>query len=82
MTKVKLYHLPTDRTILFYISRDITTKEELREILLEFNQNDKHWIVLDIKAVNKIVTNLIKAIVKSTTNIEDVICHCHKYLIV
>jgi len=82
MTKVKLYHLPTDRVITFYINRNITTKEELREIMTECNQNDKHWIVLDIKAVNKIVTNLIKAIVKSTTNIEDVICHCHKYLIV
>lgn len=82
MTKVKLYHLPTDRVITFYINRSIMTTEELREILLKFNQNDKHWIILNIKAVNKIVTNLIKAIVKSTTNIEDVFCHCHKYLIV
>lgn len=82
MTKVKLYHLPTDRVITFYINRSIMTTEELREILLKFNQNDKHWIVLNIKTVNKIVTNLIKAIVKSTTNIEDVLCHCHKYLIV
>lgn len=82
MTKVKLYHLPTDRVITFYINRSIMTTEELREILLKFNQNDKHWIILNIKTVNKIVTNLIKAIVKSTTNIEDVFCHCYKYLIV
>lgn len=82
MTKVKLYHLPTDRTILFYISRDITTKEELREILVEYNQNDKHWIVLDLKQINRLSKYLIKAILKSTTDIEDVICHCHKYLIV
>lgn len=82
MTKVKLYHLPTDRVITFYISRNITTKEKLREILVECNQSDKHWIILDIKAVNKIVANLIRAIVKSTTNMEDVLCYCHKYLIV
>lgn len=82
MTKVKLYHLPTDRVITFYISRNITTREKLREILVECNQNDKHWIILDIKAVNKIVANLIRAIVKSTTNMEDVVCHCHKYLII
>jgi len=82
MTKVKLYHLSTDRVITFYISRNITTIKEAKEILVECNQKDYHWIVLDIKVVNKIVANLIKAIVKSTINIEDVLCHCHKYLIV
>lgn len=82
MTKVKLYHLPTDRTILFYISRDIMTKEELKELLVEYNQEKNNWIVLDLKQINTLSKYLIKAILKSTTDIEDVICHCYKYLII
>lgn len=82
MTKVKLYNISTDKTITFYISKDLTTKEELKELLIEYNQKKDDWIVLNIKATNVIEKYLIKAIVKSTTDLEDVLCHCHKYLIV
>lgn len=82
MTKVKLYNISTDRIITFYISKDLTTKEELKELLVEYNQEKSNWIVLDLKQINTLSKYLIKAILKSTTDIENVICHCYKYLIV
>ena len=82
MTKVKLYNIPTDKTITFYISKDFTTKEELKELLIKYNQKKDDWIVLNIKATNVIEKYLIKTILKSTTDLENVLCHRHKYLIV
>jgi len=82
MTKVKLYNIPTDKVITFYISKDLTTKEELKELLIEYNQKKDDWIVLNIKTTNVIVKYLIKTILKSTTDLENVLYHCHKYLIV
>lgn len=82
MTKVKLYHLPTDRVITFYINKDLTTKEELKELLVKYNQEKNDWIVLNLKQINTLSKYLIKATLKSTTDIEDVICHCYKYLII
>lgn len=82
MTKVKLYNIPIDKVITFYISKDLTTKEELKELLVECNQEKNDWIVLDLKQINTLSKYLIKAILKSTTDIEDVICHCYKHLIV
>ena len=82
MTKVKLYNIPTDRVITFYVSKDLTTKEELKELLVEYNQEKNDWIVLNLKQINTLSKYLIKAILKSTTDIEDVICHCYKCFIV
>ena len=82
MTKVKLYNISTDKTITFYISKDLMTKEKLKELLIEYNQKKDNWIVLNLKQINTLSKYLIKAILKSTTDIEDVICHCYKYLIV
>jgi len=82
MTKVKLYNIPTDKVITFYISKDLTTKEELKELLIDYNQKKDNWIVLNIKTTNVIVKYLIKTILKSTTDLENVLCYRHKYLIV
>ena len=82
MTKVKLYNIPTDKVITFYISKDLTTKEELKELLIGYNQKKDNWIVLNIKTTNVIVKYLIKTILKSTTDLENVLYYRHKYLIV
>ena len=82
MTKVKLYNIPTDKVITFYISKDLMTKEELKELLINYNQKRDDWIVLNIKTTNVIVKYLIKTILKSTTDLENVLCYRHKYLIV
>ena len=82
MTKVKLYNIPTDKVITFYISKDLMTKEELKELLINYNQKKDDWIVLNIKTTNVIVKYLIKTILKSTTDLENVLCYRHKYLIV